>query len=120
MRIVGLPSMPGADMRLARLLTFAAPATLLLALLAPPLPTARADSPVKTFYSLSLLGHPKYPQDFKHFDYVNPDAPKGGELKRAAIGSFDNFNMFIPKGDFADGVGLLFDTLLAPSFDEAD
>jgi microcin C transport system substrate-binding protein len=108
-------------MRLARLLTFAAPATLLLALLAPPLPTARADSPVKTFYSLSLLGEPKYPADFKHFDYVNPDAPKGGELKRASIGSFDSFNPFIVKGNPAVGAaGLLFDTLLTPSQDEAD
>ncbi|HEX7199409.1 MAG TPA: hypothetical protein VF213_08015, partial [Dongiaceae bacterium] len=63
-------------MRLARLLTFASPAILLLALLAPPVSTASADSPVKTLYSISLLGQPKYPADFKHFDYVNPDAPK--------------------------------------------
>ena len=108
-------------MRLARLLTFAPPAILLLTLLAPPVPTASADSPVKTLYSISLLGQPKYPQDFKHFDYVNPDAPKGGEIKRAAIGSFDSFNPFIIKGNPAVGAaGLLFDTLLTPSQDEAD
>jgi microcin C transport system substrate-binding protein len=107
-------------MRLARLLTFASPAILLLALLAPPVSTASADSPVKTLYSISLLGQPKYPADFKHFDYVNPDAPKGGELKRAAIGSFDSFNPFIIKGQAAAGMNLIYDTLLAPSEDEAD
>ena len=105
-------------MRLARLLTLAPPAILLLALLAPPVPMASADSPVKTLYSISLLGEPKYPADFKHFDYVNPDAPKGGELKRAAIGSFDSFNPFIIKGQAAAGVAGLYDTLLAPSEDE--
>jgi len=106
-------------MRLARLLTLSLPALVLLAFAAAP--PARADSPVKTLYSLSLLGEPKYPADFKHFDYVNPDAPKGGVLKRAAIGSFDSFNPFIVKGQPAIGVGaLLFDTLLTPSQDEAD
>ena len=100
-------------MRLARLLILSLPALLLLAFVtAPP---AQADSPVKTLYSLSLLGEPKYPTDFKHFDYVNPDAPKGGELKRAAIGSFDSFNPFIVKGHARGRAsGLLFDTLMAP------
>jgi microcin C transport system substrate-binding protein len=106
-------------MRLARLLILSLPALVLIAFAAA-LP-AQADSPVKTLYSLSLLGEPKYPADFKHFDYVNPDAPKGGVLKRAAIGSFDNFNPFIIKGQAAAGVqALLFDTLLTPSSDEAD
>jgi microcin C transport system substrate-binding protein len=105
-------------MRLARLLTLSLPALLLLAVMT--VPPAQADSPVKTLYGLSLLGELKYPPDFKHFDYVNPDAPKGGELKRAAIGSFDSFNPFIIKGNPAIGTGLLFDTLLTPSADEAD
>ncbi len=105
-------------MRLARLLILSLPALLLIAF-ATALP-AQADSPVKTLYSLSLLGEPKYPTDFKHFDYVNPDAPKGGELKRAAIGSFDSFNPFIIKGQPAAGTTLLFETLLSPSEDEAD
>src|SRR6476620_10772334 len=106
-------------MRLARLLTLSLPALLLLAVTA--VSPAQAASLVKTLYGLSLLGEPKYPADFKHFDYVNPDAPKGGVLKRAAIGSFDSFNPFIVKGQPAIGVGaLLFDTLLTPSQDEAD
>ena len=105
-------------MRLPRLLILSLP-TLLLIAFATAL-SAQADSPVKTLYSLSLLGEPKYPADFKHFDYVNPDAPKGGELKRAAIGSFDSFNPFIIKGQPAAGTTLLFETLLTPSEDEAD
>jgi hypothetical protein len=83
-------------MRLARLLILSLSALLLLAFVT--VPPAQADSPVKTLYSLSLLGEPKYPADFKHFDYADADAPKGGMLKRAAIGSFDNFNPFIVKG----------------------
>jgi microcin C transport system substrate-binding protein len=83
-------------------------------------PEARADSPVKMLYAMSLLGTPKYPADFKHFDYVNPDAPKGGELKRAAIGSFDSFNPFIVKGDAAANVESLFETLTTQPEDEAD
>src|SRR5215472_6955237 len=107
-------------MHLARPLNVLAPALLLAALaLACPTPV-RADTPVKTLYSISLLGQPKYPDDFKHFDYVNPDAPKGGELKRAAIGGFDSFNPFIVKGNPADGLGALFETLLTSSEDEAD
>jgi microcin C transport system substrate-binding protein len=83
-------------------------------------PGVRADSPVHSFYALSLLGQPKYPANFKHFDFVNPDAPKGGELKRAAIGSFDSFNPFIVKGEAAANVDALFETLLTQSPDEAD
>jgi microcin C transport system substrate-binding protein len=79
-----------------------------------------AESPVHTYYALSLLGEPKYPADFKHYDFVNPDAPKGGEIKLAAIGSFDSFNPFIVKGDPAEGVDQLFETLMSQSPDEAD
>src|SRR5690242_20486288 len=105
-------------MRLARLLTLSLPALLLLAVMT--VPPAQADSPVKTLYGLSLLGEPKYPKDFKHFDYVNPDAPKGGELKRAAIGSFDSFNPYIVKGNAAANIGALFETLTTSPEDEAD
>lgn len=94
---------------------------LLLALVAGGfVPAAHAQSPVHTYYALSLLGEPKYPPGFKYFDFVNPDAPKGGELKEAAIGSFDSFNPFIVKGNPADNIGSLFETLLTQSPDEAD
>ena len=49
---------------------------------------------------------PKYPANFQHFDYVNPDAPKGGTLRQQSVGGFDSFNPFIPKGN-AVGVGLI-------------
>ena len=69
-------------------------------------------------YGLSLHGELKYTPDFTHFDYVNPQAPKGGTLRRAAIGTFDTFNDFILKGVSAAGIGLIYDTLMAKAEDE--
>jgi len=72
-------------------------------------------------HGLSLFGDLKYPPDFRHFDYVNANAPKGGTLRQITVGTFDNFNP-VPagvKGNLADGTGLLFDTLMAASLDEA-
>ena len=70
-------------------------------------------------YGLALHGQLKYPQDFKHFDYANPQAPKGGTLRLATIGSFDSFNPFILKGVAAGGLNTyIFETLMASSFDE--
>lgn len=61
---------------------------------------------------------PKYPADFSHFDYVNPDAPKGGALRQAGFGSFDSLNPFINKGVAANDIGLIYDTLTTNSLDE--
>ena len=64
-------------------------------------------------HGLSAFGDLKYPADFKHFDYVNPDAPKGGRLSTigtAGRTTFDSFNNFILKGDAAQGLEYLFDT----------
>lgn len=69
-------------------------------------------------HAIAMHGEPKYPADFHHFDYVNPDAPKGGELRLADEGAFDNLNPFITKGQAPDGIGLPFETLLASSADE--
>ena len=66
---------------------------------------------------IAMHGQPKYAASFDHFDYVNPNAPKGGEVHLAAMGSFDNFNPFIVKGQSAD-IGQLFETLMASSADE--
>ncbi len=68
-------------------------------------------------YSSSLLGEPKYPADFKHYDYVNPDAPKGGTLNMVAVGTFDSLNPFVVQGVPAAGLsdfggGMLYDTLM--------
>ncbi len=70
-------------------------------------------------HALAMHGEPKYPADYKHFDYVNPLAPKGGEVKLAATGTFDSFNAFIIKGNPAAGLGLIYDSLLSGSADEA-
>ena len=72
-------------------------------------------------HGLSLYGDLKYKPDFKHFDYVNPNAPKGGSVRQVAIGTFDNFNPVIEgaRGNMAAGVGLIFDSLMVPSMDEA-
>ncbi len=71
-------------------------------------------------YGFALFGDLKYPPGFTHFDYANPDAPKGGAVKFAAIGTYDTFNPFALKGVKADGIGYLFDTLMATSSDEPD
>jgi len=69
-------------------------------------------------HGLSLFGDLKYPPDFQHFDYVNPQAPKGGTMRYSAIGTFDNLNPFIVKGIPAAGIGGIFDTLMAEAQDE--
>ena len=69
-------------------------------------------------HALSLFGETKYGPDFKHFDYVNPQAPKGGRIRLAAIGSFDNLNPFILKGVGAAGSLSIYNRLLTKSLDE--
>jgi microcin C transport system substrate-binding protein len=56
------------------------------------------DPLVHRSHAIAMHGEPKYGPDFTHFDYVNPDAPKGGTLRLAERGTFDSFNRFIPKG----------------------
>lgn len=70
------------------------------------------------YHAVAMHGEPKYPADFRHFDYVNPEAPKGGILRRHVIGSFDSFNPFIPRGTAAAGIGYLYDSLTTASQDE--
>ena len=55
-------------------------------------------------HALAMTGSPKYDQDFAHFEYANPEAPKGGDLKMAAIGTYDSFNPFIIRGVPAAGI----------------
>ena len=70
-------------------------------------------------HGVAMHGDLKYPADFKQFDYVNPDAPKGGTVRLGAQGTFDTFNSFIVKGNPAAGLGFLYDNLMAGSADEA-
>src|SRR5690606_2222563 len=77
-----------------------------------------AEAPaVMRAHAIAMHGEPNYPPDFRHFDYVNPDAPKGGTLRLAAQGTFDSFNANIPKGTPASLAGL-YETLLVSSADE--
>ena len=97
---------------------------------------ARADDgPVTRSHAVTILGTPALPADFPHFPYVNPDAPKGGEVNLATIGTFDSFNPFILRGS-AEGhtvspwvtlpggagsgssIGHVWESLLTPSADE--
>ncbi len=71
-------------------------------------------------HGLSLFGELRYPADFKHFDYVNPTAPKAGAVRQVAIGTFDNFNAVVAgvKGALVADIGLIYDRLTVPSLDE--
>ncbi len=75
-------------------------------------------APRPRHHALSLVGTPKFGPDFKHFDWVNPNAPKGGTLRMAALGGFDSLNQFTPAGEPATRLGLIYDSLMAPSPDE--
>jgi microcin C transport system substrate-binding protein len=78
-------------------------------------PAAAASKPM---HGIAIHGDVKYPPSFKHFDYANPNAPKGGTLRRHTIGTFDTFNNFIIKGNPAAGLGLIYDSLMVSSMDE--
>ena len=69
-------------------------------------------------HGLSLFGAVKYPADFPHFDYVNPDAPKAGRAKLFTIGTFDSLNPFTYKGDSAGLVASTLDSLTKDARDE--
>lgn len=74
-------------------------------------------------HGLSAFGDLKYPANFKHFEYVNPDAPKGGHLHtlgNTSVLTFDNFNLVLRKNNRAEGLELLFDSLMVRASDEPD
>jgi microcin C transport system substrate-binding protein len=74
-------------------------------------------------HGLSAFGDLAYPPDFKNFNYVNPDAPKGGTFSLVGWGgvaTFNSLNSFILKGDAAQGLELLFDSLMTRAADEPD
>ena len=69
-------------------------------------------------HATTLIGTPKYAADFKHFDYVNSNAPKGGSVRMTAIGTFDSLNFIPYKGTKASAIGLIYDQLMTASLDE--
>ncbi len=72
----------------------------------------------EVLYGLAMTGTPKYWPKDTHVDYANPDAPKGGTLKQAAIGTFDTVNPYNIKGKAAVGLDLVTDRLMARVWDE--
>jgi len=69
-------------------------------------------------HALSLVGAPKYGPEFTHFDWINPDAPKGGRVRQSARGTYDSFNPFILNANPAFRISLIYDTLMESSADE--
>lgn len=103
---------------LLRALTFVT-----LVVFAPTVSSAAEHQDTITSHGISAFGALKYPADFPHFDYVNPEAPKGGTMSfRGVLASqtFNSLNKFILSGDPAQGVERIYDTLLVRAFDEAD
>ena len=83
---------------------------------------ASGDAFAGPSHAIAMHGTPKYPADFAFFDYVNPDAPKGGDFRLHAIGTFDTLNPYVIKGKPAAGLhhgfGYYFETLTRRSLDE--
>ncbi len=96
-------------------------ALLVAAIVAPAMAAAQAPPAARPVNgpAISMYGDLKYPPGFTHFQYANPEALKGGEVKLAAFGTFDTLNPFTLKGVSAAGLGELFDSLMAPARDEA-
>ncbi len=99
------------------------------ALAATVVPRAFAGTEVETdSHGLSVFGDLKYPADFRHFDYVNPDAPKGGmfstipsqRVYNTSYYTFNSLNSFVLKGDGAWGMDITFATLMVRALDEPD
>ncbi len=88
---------------------------------------ARAEAEVES-HGMSAFGDLAYPADFRHFSYVDPQAPKGGKFSQIGPNrqfnqnflTFDSLNSYILKGDAAQGMELTFATLMARSGDEPD
>ncbi|KUJ76563.1 peptide ABC transporter substrate-binding protein [Ruegeria marisrubri] len=79
---------------------------------------SRAEEKIVKSHGFSEFGDLKYPEGFAHFDYVNPDAPRGGELSYAAQGTFDSFNPFTRQGRAGARSADQYESLLYPSYDE--
>jgi microcin C transport system substrate-binding protein len=95
----------------------------IMALLLPALLPLSPGAAGEARHGLSAFGELKYASDFTHFDYVNPQAPKGGQISMIGSGgrvTFDSFNAFILKGDAAQGLDYLYDSLMVRAEDEPD
>jgi microcin C transport system substrate-binding protein len=80
-------------------------------------PSAKAGEP-RLAHAIAMHGEPRYPADFDHFGYLDPDAPKGGVFRNAATGTFDTLNPYITRGRAALGLGYVTESLMRRSWDE--
>ena len=81
---------------------------------------SRAQDDITISHGVSKFGELKYPADFPYFDYVNPDAPKGGEFSTWAFGAFDSMNPYITKGNAAGSSAIFIESLMVGNADEPD
>ncbi len=99
--------------------TFLPTAVLVVAALLPAFAAGTQSAPAAgPQHGIAMHGAPTYPPDFRHFAWVNPAAPRGGRLRLASIGGFDSLNPFIVKGNPAEGLMRVFDTLMEQAPDE--
>lgn len=105
-------------LRLALATTLTVALTVALAVPLAGLLTGPAQAEDTHHHALSLIGKPKYPPNFTHFDFVNPDAPKGGIVRMADIGSFDSLNPVLYRGERAAGLQLINESLMSSSIGE--
>ncbi|HLS58246.1 MAG TPA: extracellular solute-binding protein [Paracoccaceae bacterium] len=122
----GMPP-PAAAPRRARRLWRVLLAAAMVFGLAPALPVAAGDDAaaadgqeVIVSHGISSYEDLKYPPDFPHLDYVNPDAPKGGEFSTWAFGTFDSLNPYILRGTAASLASIFYDSLMTGTADEPD
>jgi microcin C transport system substrate-binding protein len=80
--------------------------------------TTNNDEGIRKSHAIAMHGQHKYPADFTRFDYTSDEATKGGELRLFATGTFDSLNAYIAKGNSADNLSLLYDTLTVSAADE--
>ncbi len=81
--------------------------------------TGAANAIAEPVHAIAMHGTPKHPEHFQHFDYVNPNAPKGGRITMAMPGSFDSLNPLIIKGVSAAGLrDFIYESLLVRGRDE--
>lgn len=85
-----------------------------------PLRAQETDENIIRAHGISTFGDLKYPEGFEHFDYVNPDAPKGGTFSTWAFGTFDSLTPYILRGNAASLSTVFYDTLMTGSLDEPD
>lgn len=99
---------------------------MIAAIFCPPATHATQDSSVpkaQETYGIAMHGDLKYPEDFQHFDYVNPQAPKGGKIKFSVVGTYNTLNPFVIKGTPPAGLSLyserlVYECLMVRSADE--